>query len=275
MNESSGDGEPHLSAERIDTGEFFFPGGGVSALLIHGLTGTPHEMRYLGERLAAAGVRVRGVKLAGHAGTPQELAATGYNNWYESVVQGFEELRRFGDPNVVIGLSLGATLAARLAIDQRADVAGIAMLSSAFFLDRWTTMALWAARLLGPFVRRLYLSSSGSDIHDDHARTVHPSTRLMPLSAPIGLLELSAIVRRRLKTLTQPALIIHSHNDHVCPYGRNVEFLMTRLGGAHKLVELQESYHVITVDTDRERVASEVIEFVGQFRATSPQRAAI
>ena len=49
-------------------------------------------MRYLGERLAARGVRVRGVKLAGHAGLPEELGAAGYDNWYESVVNGLEEL---------------------------------------------------------------------------------------------------------------------------------------------------------------------------------------
>jgi carboxylesterase len=54
----------------VDINEFFFPGEGVSALLVHGLTGTPYEMRYLGERLTARGVRVRGVKLAGHASAP-------------------------------------------------------------------------------------------------------------------------------------------------------------------------------------------------------------
>src|SRR5208282_1990234 len=95
----------------VDTHEFFLPGAGVSALLIHGLTGTPYEMRYLGERLAARGVRVRGVKLAGHAGTPEELGETGYDNWYESVVNGLEELRQYGEPNVVVGLSMGAVLA--------------------------------------------------------------------------------------------------------------------------------------------------------------------
>ncbi|MGC2762462.1 MAG: alpha/beta fold hydrolase, partial [Candidatus Binatus sp.] len=100
----------------VDTHEFFLPGAaatgaGVSALLIHGLTGTPYEMRYLGERLAARGVRVRGVKLAGHAGTPEELGAAGYDNWYESVVNGLEELRQFGEPNVAVGQSAGAVLA--------------------------------------------------------------------------------------------------------------------------------------------------------------------
>ena len=72
---SDSDEPPSRHAAGVDTNEFFLPGAGVSALLIHGLTGTPYEMRYLGEQLAARGVRVRGVKLAGHAGTPEALGA--------------------------------------------------------------------------------------------------------------------------------------------------------------------------------------------------------
>jgi carboxylesterase len=122
---SDSDEPPSPRSAEVDTHEFFFPGAGVSALLIHGLTGTPYEMRYLGERLAAHRVRVRGVRLAGHAGTPEELGATSYDNWYESVVNGLEELRQFGEPNVVVGLSMGAVLAARVAADQREAVAGL------------------------------------------------------------------------------------------------------------------------------------------------------
>ncbi len=66
MNNSSGHDSDPVPA-RADTSEFFFPGSGVSALLIHGLTGTPYEMRFPGEQLASAGVRVCGVRLAGHA----------------------------------------------------------------------------------------------------------------------------------------------------------------------------------------------------------------
>src|ERR1700692_1668735 len=85
----------------VDTNEFFLhgsgaDGAGVGALLIHGLTGTPYEMRYLGERRAEHGVRVRGVRLAGHAGMPEELGPVSYDNWYESVVNGLEELRQYG-----------------------------------------------------------------------------------------------------------------------------------------------------------------------------------
>ncbi len=265
---SSSDEDPHPANATIDTGEFFFPGSGVSALLVHGLTGTPYEMRFVGERLAAAGVRVCGVRLAGHGGPPEELGAATHAHWYESVVAGFERLRRFGDPNVVIGLSMGGVLAARLAADQREAVAGVAMLSPAFFLPLWVRGALRLVGALGPLADRIYVRGGGADIHDDGARSIHPSTPLMPLSAVFELLELSASVRPRLGRITQPALVIHSRRDHVCPASRNVEFVLARLGSAQKrAVYLDESFHVVTVDSERARVAAELVDFVSSFRS--------
>jgi carboxylesterase len=267
---------PSPGLSEIDRGEFFFPGEGVSTLLIHGLSGTPYEMRWLGEQLAAARVRVRGVKLSGHGATPAELGASTYDNWYESVVRAFDDLRRYGDPNVVVGLSAGAVLGARLAIDQREDVAGIAMLAPAFFLPRWQTVALRVVQQFGSIAAHLYIdNASGSDVHDAAARAVHPTTPLMPLSAPLNLLDLSKLVRKRLDRVTQPALVIYARQDHNCPIGRNRSFVTTHLGSRERRdVILEESYHVVTVDSEKQLVAAEVGAFIERFRVHGEQRAA-
>jgi carboxylesterase len=267
------DDDPHPS--RIDSREFFFPGSGLSALLIHGLTGTPYEMRYLGERLAAAGIRVNGVRLAGHAAEPEELGEATHSNWYESVVEGFERIRAYGDPNIVIGLSMGAVLATRLAVDQREAVSGLVMLAPAFHLPFWTRVALRAVRPVGAIGRRIYFHKpGGSDIHDAAARQVHPGNRLMPLSAALNLMELSDYVRPVLHEVIQPTLLIHSRRDHTCPFEANVEFVMSRLGAAEKrAVALEESYHVITVDSEKDRVVRETLDFVAQFRRMESARA--
>ncbi|HKV55430.1 MAG TPA: alpha/beta fold hydrolase [Candidatus Binataceae bacterium] len=270
---STSDDDPHLS--QLDTSEFFLPGSGLSALLIHGLTGTPYEMRYLGEQLADAGIRVHGVRLAGHAGEPEELGEVTHANWYESVVDGFEQVRAHNEPNVVIGLSMGAVLAARLAIDQREAVSAVVMLAPAFYLPFWTHTALgMLRRSINPGNRVYFHKPGGSDIHDADARRVHPGNHLMPLRAALNLSELSALVRPRLSELVQPALVIHARRDHTCPFARNVEFVMGHLGSADKrLVALDESFHVITVDSERERVAQETIDFVSQFRRAESARA--
>jgi len=144
------DDDPHPETHTVDTNEFFFPGSRLSALLVHGLTGTPYEMRFLGERLADTGARVCGIKLAGHAGAAEELGATTHHHWYQSVVDGFERLRQFGDPIVVIGQSAGALLATRLTLDQSEEVAGLVLLAPAFFLDFWSQTALRFVQALGP-----------------------------------------------------------------------------------------------------------------------------
>jgi carboxylesterase len=259
-----------------ETNEFFLPGNGLSALLIHGLTGTPFEMRYLGERLAAADVRVMGVKLAGHSAPPEALGATTHANWYESAVAGFERLRAYGDPIIVAGLSMGALIATRLALDQPEAVSALALLSPAFYLPRRVRIALRALKTVTPLARYVYLyKDGGSDLHDATARRVHRGTRLMPLAALLSLVELSDYLRPRLREVSQPTLIAHSRRDHTCPYDENVNLLMRRLGTAHKqLVTLEESFHVITVDSERERVADAVVDFAGEFRFAAMRRAA-
>ena len=273
---SDSDEPPSRLAAGVDINDFSLTGAGVSALLIHGLTGTPYEMRYLGERLAARGVRVRGVKLAGHADLPEELGAVGYDNWYESVVNGLEDLRQHSEPIVVVGLSMGAVLSARLAADQGESVAGLAMLAPAFFLPTSTSIALRSLRgILGSITERIYLFNPGaSDIHDAAARSIHPNCRLMPLTAPMKLLDLSAIVKPMLPRITQPALVMHARRDHTCPIRKNVDYVMKHLGSAEKrAVELDESYHVITVDSEKERLVDEVGEFVERFRVAPQKRA--
>jgi carboxylesterase len=272
---ASSDEPPPSRNPTVDTGEFFFPGEGLSVLLVHGFSGTPYEMHYLGERLAAEGIRVRGVRLAGHGGEPAEMGANGPDNWYESVVHGFEELREFGDPNIVIGLSMGAVLSARLAADQRESVAGLVMLAPAFFLTPGISAALKAVNLLGPMVDHLYVHSTApSDIHDAGARQVHPTSHLIPLSGPIRLLALSAQVRPMLSRVKQPALVIHARNDHLCPMHKNLNYVMKNLGSTDKrAVRLDQSFHVITVDSERDQVVAEVLEFAERFRAVC-QRAA-
>jgi carboxylesterase len=97
----------------------------------------------------------------------------------------------------------------------------------------------------------------------------------MPLAAPLRLLELGAIVKPKLRSITQPSLVMHSRRDHTCPMKKNLSFVMKNLGSPEKRgIQLEESYHVITVDSEKELVANEVIDFVERFRVAPQKRAA-
>jgi dienelactone hydrolase len=88
-----------------------FSGGPLGFLLIHGLGGTPIEMRYVAQGLARAGHTVHVPQLAGHCGGAKELRATTWQHWYESVEIEHRLLRETCYTVVVGGLSMGAVLA--------------------------------------------------------------------------------------------------------------------------------------------------------------------
>lgn len=94
---------------------FYFPGNRVGCLLIHGFSGSPSEMRYMGERLARAGWTVLGILLSGHGTTPEQMAKTCWEDWVRDAEAGVRKLRESCDAVIGIGLSMGGLLALHLA----------------------------------------------------------------------------------------------------------------------------------------------------------------
>src|SRR5512146_2812306 len=109
--------------EIIPTAEpFLFPGSRTGRLLIHGFTGTPKEMRWMGEYLAGRGFSVMGVRLAGHATTPEDMIRAHWTDWVASVEDGYHLLRGIADHVYLIGLSMGGNLS--LLLSTRLPVRG-------------------------------------------------------------------------------------------------------------------------------------------------------
>jgi len=225
----------------------------------------PEEMRFLGERLHAHGYSVSGVRLAGHGTSAEDLEQCGWHDWYTSARDGLEELQRHTSRVVVIGLSMGALLAAKLAAECTAAVPRVVFLSPALVLARrWLYWVAPAFPYLLPLLttRWRFVARGPRDIADPRARSETPSYDRIPLRALYELLQLQAHVRALLPRVRQPALIVHSRHDHLCPIV-NVSILERSLGGPVQRVLLDNSYHVITVDTDKEQVADAVAAFVG------------
>ncbi|RYG65174.1 esterase, partial [bacterium] len=53
----------------------------IGVVLVHGFTGTPYEVRYLGDRLVEAGYTVRGLRLPGHGTSIADLDRTRWEDW--------------------------------------------------------------------------------------------------------------------------------------------------------------------------------------------------
>ncbi len=247
----------------------------LGCLLVHGFTGTPQEMRFLGECLHREGHTVSGVCLAGHGTSVDDFARTRWQDWYGSVQSGLEELQQHTPQVVAVGQSMGALLALKLAVDQPQAIAGLVLLAPALELSNpWVRRIGPALPLLLRLVKRQrrHLRRGERDVADLQARSESPSYRQVPLSALHQLLVLQKYVQGILSQVRQPALIIHSHQDHTCPRS-NVSLLERSLRGPTRALLLQDSFHVISIDVDKERVASAVTAFLATVGAPASVRA--
>jgi carboxylesterase len=119
--------------------------------------------------------------------------------------------------------------------------------------------AEWRARLLP--------KPNGPDIADPAMRAASQSYRAMPLAAVLELLRLRAVVRAELGRVRQPTLQHHGRNDHSVPV-TNLELLRQKLGSRDiETHVLERSWHVVTVDYDREEVARLAVAFLDRVEA--------
>jgi carboxylesterase len=245
----------------LDTGvniePFLFKAGQVGCLLIHGFTGTPYEMRGLGEYLAQRGITALGPRLAGHCTTPAEMNRTTWRDWAASAQAGLEELHGLCPTVFVSGLSLGGALALHLAATQPQPLAGIVPLSTPAMLWDWRFVFLPALKYLLPYTAKL-----PEDIHDPQANQRQPSYPVYPTFALESLLQFLGVLRGELSAVTVPTLLIHSRNDQAVPPS-NMPYIYGHIASQDKaMVWIEDSGHVLTVDYQKEVVFEKVYQFI-------------
>ncbi len=252
-----------------DPAPFDFDGGKNGVLCIHGFTGTPFEMRFLGEQLNQRGLTVVGPALAGHCTSPEELDETGWRDWYAGVEREFDALRRRCDRVAVVGLSLGGALTLHLARHRGDDIAAIAALAAPMWLPRLgrAIAKLYEFTPLGRLMPAIPKFGASSDIRDPVMKKNSPSYPVMPGRAIVELDRFIRLVRSEVHLIETPALVMHARQDHSVPFACSTE-LARRLGSRTvRRQSLHGSFHVITVDIERDLVAAEVGTFFEeQFR---------
>lgn len=128
----------------------FLPGNRVGVMLIHGLGGTPLEVKSIARGLNASGFTVHCCQLAGHCGSEEDLLATDRHDWFASVEAALTILEQRCTTIVVGGLSMGAILALRLAAVHPGRVHGLALYAPTLWYDGWSIP--WYGFLLRMFI---------------------------------------------------------------------------------------------------------------------------
>lgn len=252
----------------------FGENGRVGFLLIHGLGGTPVELRFIAQGLTRAGFAVYCPLLEGHGGTKAELNATTWQDWYDSVAAAHDELRARCDMVVVGGLSSGALLALYLAANRPGDVAAAVLFAPTLWPDGW---AIPKTFQLFKLVRHKWFASlihfrevAPYGIKDERIRQFvleSLQSEGRPLEEILGrgggvLWELKAlrnIVKKQLSAIRQPTLIFHPRHDDQSDVANTMK-LQRQLGGLVDVVVLDDSYHMVTLDRQRTLVVDRSVE---------------
>jgi carboxylesterase len=228
--------------------------GSTGILLLHGLTGTPEEMRPLGDYLSKRKISTLCPWLAGHGATPKELAKTRWQDWAESAREAFEVMRKKCSAVFVAGLSMGGDQALHLA--SHFPVAGVISLSTPVKITDFRFNAIGLLRFL-----QWRTSGLTGGVLDPKA----PAHQTYPYLATKNLLELKRLmdhVREDLPYVTAPALVVQGKKDSmVAPL--NGGLIYQGLGSQVKhLLYLENSDHVVTLDYDHEVLFEKVFNFI-------------
>jgi carboxylesterase len=255
--------------------------GEDAVLLIHGLTGTPAEMRPIAKHLAKQGFSIMCPALAGHCRDAGDLRKSKWQDWYASMADAFDALKAQHRCVFVAGLSIGALLAIKIAAEKGEQVAGLGLMSSTFFYDGWNMPRLKRKFLL-PVVlhsplryflhwnetppygikcertramvhavleNRDSLATEKVGIFRTSAVTIHESNRLIK------------VAKKALPHVQSPTLIVHSTEDDTASL-KNAHFVAKRI--ASRKIEtffVDDTYHVLTLDKRRDDVARRMADF--------------
>ena len=247
-------------------------GGDDAVLLFHGLASSPLEMLSLANSLRQRGfsVEVPHIEGFGFGG-----AASDFSHWQAQAAQIFDRMKRDYRTVSVGGLCIGALLSLALAAERPREVAGLSLLSTTLFYDGWSIpwyrflMPLWfhtpvrhlysfteqepygiknpqIRRRIARAMSRGFSEAGAARISTDH---VYQATRL------------SQHVMEKLPSIKAPALVVHAIDDETAS-PKNADYIMKHLGSPVKRrVMLGNSYHMVTMDNERDAVAAEVNHF--------------
>ncbi len=265
---------------------FFFQGtNGTGVLLVHGITGTPSEMRYLAQCLNRAGFSVFCNTLPRHCSTLNELKKVTWQEIADSCEADFKFLKKQCPRVFVGGLSMGALMAIHLAYNFPADVSGIIALAPTVFYDGW---ALHKGKALMPIVWHIPLIRNMINIREGppyglkdpdlrenierfykHADAAKFSNKVFLFGSPFFPMAnlyqhhlFSKMVKKEFSSVKTPILIIHAQEDDMTSV-KNAQYVFEHIGSPKKfLLILNDSYHMVTIDKQKEKVAAETIKFL-------------
>jgi carboxylesterase len=250
----------------------------LPVVLLHGLLSTTREFGLISLPLRSRGVPLITPTIEGYTEGDRSQFAR-WQTWVDAAVVAIRTQVDVTRPFVLGGLCTGGMLAAAVAARGEFNVRTLVMMAPSFGYDGWSRTHSWNWRRLGYFLRvdrfisvrerppygiknQKIRAWVDRDMQQRAISAAGPSS--LPLWA-IGQSEkLMAHVKSALPALRVPTVMIHSRLDEICTLDRVRRALETMPPGANRLVVLEDSYHMITMDNERHHVTAELLTCAGK-----------
>jgi carboxylesterase len=250
--------------------------GPDACLLLHGLTGSPAEMRPVGEALAAAGYRALGPLLPGHGTTPEDLVSTTRDDLIQAARSALLSLR--GARRLFLcGLSVGGLLAIDLAArswtrEGLPDFSAIALLAPAIEFAG----ATWVfANVVGRLpALPILLEKGGRDLggtagsrraplggEPDERERIDGSYSAIPMRWGAELRALSREAQKLAPRVRAPALLLHGALDRTSALAGSRKLARLLSSSKVDVRVLPRSGHLLPLDVEAAEVCRSIVSF--------------
>jgi carboxylesterase len=234
---------------------------GHGALVVHGFTGNPSSLRSLAEELHDSGFSIEMPLLPGHGTTVEDMMTTGWADWSKAAEAAYEKLAARVDKIVLVGLSMGGTLACWLA-SRHPEAAGLAVINPQAEIPADSFIEILEGVLDSGIETTPPI---GSDIALPGG--VENAYEAVPVRPAISFYGGVRETNEQLSEIRCPTLIITSRQDHVVP-PTSSDVLAEGVSGPVERVWLEKSFHVATLDYEADEVEARVVAFANEVTST-------
>ena len=231
--------------------------GGVGVVLVHGLTAAPTEVKpvaaFLHDREPSFTLSCP--LLPGHGRSPAVLARTEPRSWLQVVNAEVDRLNTRCRTVSVVGVSMGAMLAAAVALAGK-SVGSIVMLAPVFALSPGKALYVRLLRGIVPYAKK-----SRRSLENHRAKRLFSYDRY-PLVSLHHLHVFGTGIRRRLGELRIPVLVACGRRDPYVDFS-STKSLCASLGPPEaEFVDCPDSGHVLPHEPDAAMLFDRMLRFL-------------
>lgn len=229
------------------------PGGPEAVLLLHGLAGSPAEIRPLAEALGRDGYTVSAPLLPGHGTDPEELRKVRYQDWVQAAEAELRRLQAHHPVVHLIGFSMGSIVALHVAAHHE-GIASVTTLASPVKMNDWR-------QSLVPILRFVVRNYPAKVSNPEIAQQVQ-NYEFYPVGAIHQFLRMKSRVRRLLPRITQPILIIQGEQDRVIAPDSAATLYQEVNSTIKQLIMLPKRRHFLALEPGREELFQQIQSFL-------------